>query len=190
MTQAVHARLAGHPANPARFDGRIDVTLTHLPDGGLAIAYAIHDCNVGLHIPTPHAPACADALWRSTCCEIFVGPAGQHDYREFNFSPSGQWAAYDFHDYRQRTPATPDCPAPAIRFMSDEHLLQLDVTLAPAALQIKSIESETLRLAAAVVLETRDGSFGYWAFAHPPGKPDFHHQAGFALKLGPRGFYS
>jgi hypothetical protein len=27
------------------------------------------------------------------------------------------------------------------------------------------------------------GALSYWALRHPPGKPDFHHPAGFALEL-------
>ena len=41
----------------------------------------------------------ADDLWRTTCFELFVAGEGTA-YREYNFSPSGQWAAYDFDDYR------------------------------------------------------------------------------------------
>ena len=29
------------------------------------------------------------------------------------------------------------------------------------------------------------GGISYWALAHPPGKPDFHHADGFALELSP-----
>ena len=30
-----------------------------------------------------------------------------------------------------------------------------------------------------------DGGISYWALAHPPGKPDFHHPDSFALTLPP-----
>ena len=35
------------------------------------------------------------------------------------------------------------------------------------------------------VIEAKDGSRSYWALAHPPGKPDFHHRDCFALRLPP-----
>ena len=40
-----------------------------------------------------------------------------------------------------------------------------------------------LRLALAAVLEDQQGALSYWALAHPPGKPDFHHPVGFTLEL-------
>ncbi len=42
-----------------------------------------------------------------------------------------------------------------------------------------------LRLGLSAVLEMKDGSLSYWALAHPPGKPDFHHPDSFALTLPP-----
>jgi hypothetical protein len=33
------------------------------------------------------------------------------------------------------------------------------------------------------VIEDMTGEFSYWALAHPPGKPDFHHSDCFAHEL-------
>lgn len=184
MARSVHVKLAAHPANPARFHQRIEATLTHTADGGLQIAYAIHGLNLDLRVPTPHAPAPAGALWRTTCCEIFLGTIGQPAYREFNFSPSGQWTHYDFADTRQPAPRPFDCPAPAQSCERSEDLLSLTASLPKTALPM----GDTLRIALAVVLEASDSNLGYWALAHAPGKPDFHHHAGFVLSLGPLGF--
>jgi hypothetical protein len=184
MAHSVHATLACHTANPERFHERSDVTLARPATGGLGIRYAIRGLNLDLRVPTPHAPAPANALWRHTCCEVFISQAGGTLYREFNFSPSGQWAAYDFLDYRQPAPGTVSCPAPDIQVSRTENLLQLDVMLAEAALPA----ADKLHLALAVVLEAGNGRLGYWALAHPAGKPDFHHHAGFVLSLGPTGF--
>ena len=176
---ALFRALVGHPQNPPCFAHRAEISVRHLPDGLLALGYAIHGPSAELHLPTPHAPAPADALWRTTCCELFVGPANDTNYREFNFSPSGQWAVYDFEDYRRRTASVPDCPAPTIRLRGDDEYVQMDVTLAAAALP----QADELRLGLSVVLEAADGSLGYWALAHPPGRPDFHHSDCFALRL-------
>jgi hypothetical protein len=35
------------------------------------------------------------------------------------------------------------------------------------------------------VIEDQSGGVSYWALAHPPGKPDFHHADGFALEFSP-----
>lgn len=184
MTQSIHVALAAHRTNPAPLHQRIDVTLTLQPDGALHIDYAIRGLNLDLRVPTPHAPAPADALWQTTCCELFAGPASAAGYREFNFSPSGQWAVYDFHDVRQRAPGHPDCPAPTLRTQRTEDLLRLEVTLPRAALPV----APALRLALSVVLEAEGGHHGYWALAHPVGKPDFH-RGGFLLALDHGGLH-
>lgn len=184
MTHSVHVRLAGHPDNPACFHQRVEATLTQRADGALGIVYAILGLNLDLRIPTPHAPASAGALWQTTCCELFVGAVGQNGYREFNFSPSGQWAVCDFTDTRQPRPGTLTCPAPELTCERTEALLELSVTLPKATLP----DADSLRLAVATVLEAQGGQHGYWALAHPPGRPDFHHHAGFVLSLGPAGF--
>jgi len=184
MAHSVHVRLAAHHDNPARFHQRIEATLAQQRDGALEIAYTIHGFNLDLRVPTPHAPAPSDALWKTTCCELFLGSVGQTAYREFNFSPSGQWATYDFADTRQPLPGSVAGSAPAIQFTRTEDLLKLTVHLPRAALP----KGETLRIAVAAILEAEGGHHGYWALAHPPGKPDFHHHAGFVLSLGPTGF--
>lgn len=184
MTRSVHVKLAAHPANPARFHQRIEATLTHQADGSLQVGYAVHGLNIDLRIPTPHAPAPADALWQTTCFELFIGTVGQTGYREFNFATSGQWASYDFTDTRQRAPQPFDCPPPLLACDRSEDLLVLTATLPQQALP----KGNTLHLAIATILEAAGGHHGYWALAHPPGKPDFHTHAGFVLSLGATGF--
>jgi hypothetical protein len=39
------------------------------------------------------------------------------------------------------------------------------------------------RLALSAVIEETDGRKSYWALAHPPGTPDFHHPDCFTLEL-------
>lgn len=186
MAESVHVTLTGHAANPARFHQHIDVSVARAAEGGMVLNYRIHGLNLDLHVPTPHAPAPANELWRTTCCELFIGPASQTDYREFNFSPSGQWTSYDFHDYRQNAEVTRNLPAPALRSQRSEDLLELEATLPHAALP----DSPRLHLALAVILASNEGHIGYWALVHPPGKPDFHNRRGFALHLDERGFHS
>jgi hypothetical protein len=35
------------------------------------------------------------------------------------------------------------------------------------------------------LIEDQNGGKSYWALAHPPGKPDFHHADSFALEFSP-----
>lgn len=187
MTHSIHVTLKGHAANPARFHQRVDVTLKQTANGALAIAYAIRGLNLDLRVPTPHAPAPADALWKTTCCELFVGAPDRPAYREFNFLPSGQWAAYDFADTRVRAAHVPALPAPTLATRRSEDLLELVVVLPAGALPAFG---DRLCLALTAVLEAEGGHLGYWALVHPHGKPDFHHPAGFALKLDARGLHT
>ena len=45
-----------------------------------------------------------DDLWQHTCFELFIGAKNDAEYYEFNFSPSGEWAAYEFRNYRDGEP--------------------------------------------------------------------------------------
>lgn len=119
-------------------------------------------------------PRFTDELWRTTCFEAFVGGDGAA-YTEYNFSPSGAWAAYRFADYRAETTSICSEPPKIVTHRADDALV-VTAALGPP--------KGTLGLS--VVIEARDGSKSYWALAHPPGAPDFHHRDCFALTLPPR----
>jgi hypothetical protein len=56
------------------------------------------------------------------------------------------------------------------------YVIKVDFDLAPFA-------DTSLTLGLSAVIEEKDGTKSYWALAHPPGKPDFHHKDCFALTL-------
>jgi hypothetical protein len=119
---------------------------------------------------------------------VFVGATGHAAYREFNFSPSGQWAAYAFSDYRERDPALEEAlaqvAAPRIVARLSAGRLELEARIAAAALPTPT--EGTLLLAVAAVVEAADlvdGCHSYWALRHPAARPDFHHRDGFVLPL-------
>lgn len=179
MTQAIHATLVGHPNDPPGYVERVGVTLLQKNDGRLRLAYSIHGPTGSMRIPTPQAPAPAGALWQTTCCELFVMADGESRYREFNFSPSGQWTVFDFAAYRQPLGITTPPPAPRVLARCQEDALRVDVHLMPSALPV----GRHLRCALAVIVERDDGRLGFWALAHPAGPPDFHHSCNFTLLL-------
>lgn len=120
-------------------------------------------------LPPPAAPARQDNLWQTTCFEIFWQPLGDIAYREFNLSPSGQWAAYDFDSFREGMRDAP-VGAVAIACSHDEAGLVLRASIAadlPAPAQV----------ALNAVVEHRGGTKQFWALAFPPGKPEFHSEA-------------
>jgi hypothetical protein len=125
-----------------------------------------------LVLPPPAAPRRTDGLWRSTCFELFLRAAGS-EYFEFNFSPSGQWAAYGFSGYREGMQPLPLDTPPVIEVRDDSGRFSLSVALSlPGAFP--------LRFGVSAIIEERSGATSYWALSHPPGKPDFHHACCFA----------
>ena len=127
----------------------------------------------GIVLPQAAPPARRDNLWQTTCFEIFWQPLGGSYYREFNLSPSGQWAAYDFDSFREGMRDAP-VDAVAIACSHDDAGLVLRASIAadlPAPAQV----------ALNAVVEQADGGKQYWALAFPPGKPEFHSEANRAL---------
>jgi hypothetical protein len=147
----------------------------------LALRYRIEGDLERLRIPPPRAPAPGERLWQHLCCEVFVAPAPACAYREFNFSPSGEWAAYAFARYREGAPL--GVPDPGIAVRTEAQALELSACIA--------VEPGKLRVALCVVIEERDGAlsgafsgaFSYWALRHSAARPDFHHPDGFALEI-------
>jgi hypothetical protein len=153
---------------------RIEVELRETSRGGLALRYVLDGDIERLLIPPRGEPRRANRLWEHTCFEAFLAGDGEA-YFEYNFSPSGQWALCRFDAYREgMTPVEP-ARAPRIATEAAPRRLRLDVAVEPAL--------AAQRIALAAVVEDADHRLSYWALAHPPGKPDFHHPAAFALKL-------
>lgn len=179
--------LVRHPRTPAPVVRLIEVHAARSADGGLRLTYCLRGDMARLLIPEPETRGSADGLWEHTCFEAFVGVAGETAYHEFNFSPSGQWAAYAFSGYRERDATRPLCTPPQIRATLTAGRLELEAVLAPECLP-PTAGNATLQLALSAVVEaidTIDGSHSYWALHHPGALPDFHHRAGFALELAP-----
>ena len=120
--------------------------------------------------PPAAAPEFRDNLWQHTCCEAFFARA-DGSYREYNLSPSGHWAAYDFRARRTgQTPRT-DLPAPAIVCAPRADGFRLTTRL--------PVDAQASRFALSLVLETQESQCFHLALAHPAEKPDFHHPEAF-----------
>jgi len=175
--------LTCHPATPCDAVRGIQVEVRTSAPMTLALRYVLEGDIARLLIPAESAPHRADKLWQHTCFEAFVGAMETRGYCEFNFSPSTQWAACRFGAYREEMAALDDIQAPYISVRRDTDRLTLDasVDLAP----LRPHDNPNVRLALSAVIEGADRTLSYWALAHPPGKPDFHHAAGFTLTLPP-----
>lgn len=140
----------------------------------LVLRYAVSGRIADLRVPPVAEPSRAGELWQHTCFEAFV--AAREGYYEFNFAPSRAWQAYRFDGYRSGRAPVPRIAAPRIDVRTSETQLELRVRL-----ELPSDAAS--RLALAAVIEGTNGNLSYWALAHPPGKPDFHHPDCFALEL-------
>jgi len=113
---------------------------------------------------------------------VFIAEKGQQSYWEFNFSPSGEWAAYAFESYRDGGPIDDDGLHPKIQVRSAANSFELDAIVRLDRLPLAR-PGTSLRLGLSAVIEENDGTLSYWALKHPTGKPDFHHPDSFDLEL-------
>ncbi|WP_294121019.1 DOMON-like domain-containing protein [Sphingomonas sp.] len=161
-----------HPDAPAGAIQSIDAELERMDDGAVAIFQLRGDISK-LVIPPPAEPERADNLWRTTCFELFVAGEGT-SYREFNFSPSGQWAAYQFDDYRSGM-RNIDAQIES-EVYQENNILQF-------AVGIRTEFPNPVLVGLTAVVEELGGTIGYWSTSFAPGKPDFHAAAVRSLLL-------
>ena len=173
--------LIRHPATPCAHAQQIGVQVSFLPTDALEIQYSLHGEIANLRIPNESAPRRADNLWRHTCLEAFIATPLSTRYLEFNFAPSGEWAIYQFDAYREGMKAI-EAPPPIITTRRTAHDWVVKAAVDLHGFPDFMARAE-LRLAVSAVVEDNNGELSYWALAHPPGKPDFHHADSFALTL-------
>lgn len=164
--------LVRHPDTPP---GAIDVIEAEVlrSEHGVTATFRAVGRIAELVLPPRGAPQRTDGLWKTTCFELFVQGEGT-SYREYNLSPSGAWAAYDFD--RPRI-GMRDAPAEIdMELSSDDRLLSLTAKI------IAQVPNPA-RVGVCAVIAERDGALRYWAAAFPPGPPDFHAEATRALLL-------
>ncbi|MCK0128411.1 hypothetical protein [Erythrobacter sp. F6033] len=123
----------------------------------------------GIKVPDYSSSGRTDNLWKSTCFEIFWQPIGGSSYREFNLSPSSQWACYDFDGFRDGM-RDGDVTGMSVSCSKSDHELVLKAG-------IMCDLAVPAQVALNAVVEHADGGLQYWALAFAPGKPEFHSEA-------------
>jgi hypothetical protein len=171
--------LVCHPSMPTSLVESIEVTFTRTEGERLWLRYHVEVPLDSLVLPYEAEPTRTDGLWKTTCFEAFLRLLGSKTYIELNASSSSQWAAYRFDDYRAGMAELPIETAPEIGCDASESHFALEVTYALPA----EWAGQPLDLGLSAVIEETDGTKSYWALAHPPGAPDFHHGDCFALQL-------
>lgn len=174
--------LTRHPDSPCTAPIEIDVAVARPRPGALSLTYCLTGRITALRIPAVTTPTRGDALWQHSCFEAFLRTAADAPYYEFNFAPSTRWAAFRFDGYRSCMRIADEVPAPAIAVQSTADTFVLHATL--EADRLPDLPGDTSwHLGLAAVIEAANGDISYWALAHPPGKPDFHHSDCFAQEL-------
>jgi hypothetical protein len=175
--------LVSHPATPCAAVHRIAVTLRR-EAAALRLSYRIDGDIEALRLPPPAETHRRDSLWQHSCFEAFLRADDQQSYYEFNFAPSGAWAAYRF-DERRRGGSAPAVTMPSIECRSDAASFEMTVELALDTVP-ELAGNATLHAGLGAVIEDARGMLSYWALAHGAAQPDFHDPATFRLRLGAR----
>ena len=173
--------LLAHPAAlPSKPDFKVWASVDHAGAFGATattnIWFGIGAPASRFVIPEAEEPTRTDELWKMTCFEAFLRDAGSDAYQEWNFAPSGQWAAYGFSGYREDMVELDVGAPPYIRMEDNLTWWTLGATIAVEA-------GKKGDLGLSVVLEETDGTKSYWALAHAADKPDFHAPDFFIAKL-------
>lgn len=169
-------RLKPHRDTPPSGVAAVEVAQLGIANAVLRLRFVVRGA-AGLLLPPPTSPGRANGLWQTTCFELFLRGVDDDSYVEFNFSPSGQWAAYAFTGTRTGMRDLALSADPHVEAAGAGTDFVLDVAVDLASVPVAR------RMSLTAVIEETDGTKSYWALAHPPGKPDFHDPACFVLEL-------
>lgn len=164
-----------HPETPCGLELGLSARAEWCERGQLLLRYHVTGDVTALALADAAIPQRSHELWRQTCFEAFVRTDHAGSYREYNFAPSGAWAAYDFSGYRAGM-RDAEVVQPEIEVERGQQHLDLSVLLTLP-------EDMDVNIGLTAVLEERNGRISYWSLQHPPGRPDFHHPTCFALEL-------
>lgn len=176
------ALLLAHPYTPGEWVWGISVQVQLEEPATLVCHYSLHGEVNRLRVPVARAGKRTDGLWRHTCFEVFAAADPAAGYYEFNFSPSLEWAAYHFSEYREGMTPASLARAPGLQARKSPDRLELTATVHLDGLAAL-VRAPLLRLGLTAVVEDDNGSLSYWALRHAAGNPDFHHPDSFALEL-------
>ena len=178
---AMRLVLKMHPDSTSSAANSVEVEVTPVRDGAFTLSYVVTGNISGLLLPPVVASTRADELWRHTCFEAFFSIPPEAGYYEFNFSPSTQWAAYRFSGYRSGMQVASGIDSPRIETSSSADSYTLRAALDPDRANLP--QNARWRLGLSALIEETNGNTSYWALAHAPGKPDFHHADCFTYEF-------
>jgi hypothetical protein len=165
-----------HPKSPPRLALEMESGVRRVGDR-LAVSYLILGDIDKITVPDQAGAARCNGLWKTTCFEAFVRKRADDSYLEYNFSPSGNWAAYCFDDYRANMRDLVS-NRPDINVVSSSGHLQLS-----AEFDIPANYDGPLRIGLSTVIEEASGNLSYWALKHTTESPDFHRRNCFVWRI-------
>ncbi|MBW3560513.1 MAG: DOMON-like domain-containing protein [Proteobacteria bacterium] len=175
--------LKRHPQSRGAQAVQVQVEALRPRPDQLFLRYLLTGAVSRLRLPPEQTPARTDELWRHTCLEAFLRTAGPA-YYEFNFAPSTRWAIYRLGSYRTGMTTPEAVRTPQVSALAGPPGYEVRVEVDLGGLPELSAP-RAWRLGLSAVLEDAEGAISYWALAHPPGKPDFHHLDSLVLDLPP-----
>ena len=176
--------LSLHPDSPSFAAANIEVEVARPHADHLLLSYTVTGKMDDIRMPPVMTATRGDELWRHTCFEAFVRASSGAGYYEFNLAPSTQWAAYRFTSHRSGMCVAPEITAIPIESAIEPRPLHI-AGLAGAGSLVGFAVQHLWRLGLSALIEDTSGRKSYWALAHPPGKPDFHHPDCFSHEFSP-----
>lgn len=175
-------QLHSHPLTPCPQVKALSVDTSATDGRTLRLVYRLEGDMARLLMPELQPSVRADKLWEHSCFEAFLRRVGEPGYVEYNFSPSGEWAAYRFRGYRKPAVGQENLEPPELHIVRSDENLEMKVTLT-----LKGVlpPNGQLQVGLAAVIETVAGGLCYWAQKHASDKPDFHHPDSFVHEPTP-----
>lgn len=116
-----------------------------------------------------------DELWKHTCFELFVKQPEAIGYCEFNFSPSKDWNAYEFSDYREGMKLFDSIKTIPINMSYYDNRVELSAII--------ELPNKGINIGISAVLEDKNNKIFYFALKHNSIKPDFHDPSTFIQRI-------
>ena len=176
--------LSLHPKSLCPALASIEAMTGYVSSNRVTISYTMTGRIADIAMPPLLSTARSKDLWQRTCFEAFVRPSDGFAYYEFNFSPSCEWAAYRFENYRLGMCEAEGISAVKIDARSDSDSYTLRASLLFDG-SFELARATSLHLGLSAVIEETCGRKSYWALAHPSDKPDFQHPDCFIHQLFP-----
>ncbi|HVI98430.1 MAG TPA: DOMON-like domain-containing protein [Sphingomonas sp.] len=171
--------LKPHPDHHGSAVRSITVDARRGAGGVLRLDYLVRGAIDAVRWPEPARHEFADLLWQHSCFEAFVGARGDKGYREYNLSPSSQFATYAFDDHRDGMRNAADA------IVVEQHFSRTaEEARMRALVQLEGLaDAPCWEIGLTTVIEELSGAKSLWALAHPDGPPDFHARDCFVARL-------